>query len=1123
MKFSPFLALLLAGPVLAADPRGDNPDAAPSTPQEQLAKFTVPPGFEVQLVADETQIQKPMNLNFDAAGRLWVTGSELYPWPAKVDALGQPIPGFDEVWKNTAGSFDASKAPVPPEQAIDSVRVLSDFDPDGRARKVEVFADGLNIPIGVQPLPRKAGAKGDSVIVFSIPTIWRMEDTDGDGRADKKEALYTGFDFRDTHGMSSNYLYWIDGWIYGCHGFRNRSEVRDRAGNVTVFDSGNTYRFRPDGSQIESYTHGQTNPFGLTVDPLGNFYSADSHSKPVMILQRGGFYEGIGKNHDGLGFAPTITNDDHGSSAIAGIAYYAAEQFPEEYRGNLFNGNPVTRRINRDRLEWHGSTPKAIRMPDFLTCDDPWFRPIQVKLGPDGALYIADFYNPIIGHYEFPLADPRRDRKHGRIWRVVWRGEKASAQRAAAAVPGSTGGPPVAPGGSPGASSSENVTSPVTANAPRRPNVSGGPPETTGQRPVLPSLPLPDLTQLDAAGLVEKLADPNLTVRTLATNELVDRIGKDASDSANNAIETAFFEGLERANSPNSVLKILVPERQAAHCVWVVERVGGSNDAHLFRALAMDSSVRQHLCHVLAERTEQSELPFHFRNQLQGNSGGNGMELRAAANAYIDHLALDHLFDALFHLEMESVFEPREPQLEYAWRMVLRNQLLQPGGYGEFQRLLATRPAVPDAFDREIVAQVSLGAKTPEAADYLLAHLEHTKLQGARSGEFLRHAVLYLPPEKLGAIAGLVENVKDAPLPQRLSVADNLAKAYQQRGLPLPDAFAEWTQRAMIEALSSGDEAVLKRGVEAVRDQKLETKLDPLAKIARDTGRDGSLRIAALEAAANLLTSRDVLTETLADPRHMILRKRAAELLAQGGHVDAVLAALPNAPNELALSICGALAKTDAGGAALLGAIEAGKASPRLLLNKAVAGPLNSRPKALRDRAEALTKDLPPEDARLNAVIAERAADHAKAKPNPMHGAQVFQQNCTVCHRFRNEGGSVGPNLDGVVARGPGRLIEDILDPNRNVDPLFRQTTIETSDGEFHVGANLRDQGETILLADPTGRDVTIAKTAIKAQTPSALSLMPPIYETALSAADFHDLLAYLLSPAAATSPASSR
>src|SRR5205823_13817100 len=99
-----------------------------------------------------------------------------------------------------------------------------------------------------------------------------------------------------------------------------------------------------------------------------------------------------------------------------------AKEFPEEYRDNIFIGNVVTNRINRDRLERHGSTYKGIAMPDFLKCDDPWFRPVDIKLGPDGALYVADFYTRIIGHYEVPLDHPARDFDKGRIWRIVYRG-----------------------------------------------------------------------------------------------------------------------------------------------------------------------------------------------------------------------------------------------------------------------------------------------------------------------------------------------------------------------------------------------------------------------------------------------------------------------------------------------------------------------------------------------------------------------------------------------------------------------------------------------------------------------------------------------------------------------------
>src|SRR5438128_10053449 len=116
----------------------------------------------------------------------------------------------------------------------------------------------------------------------------------------------------------------------------------------------------------------------------------------------------------------------HGSTAIDGMLYYADDLWPAEYRDNTFIGNVMTSRINRDRIEFHGSSPRAIEMPDFMSTTDPWFRPVDNQLGPDGALYIADFYNRIIGHYEVPLTHPGRDRERGRIWRVVYKGELAA-------------------------------------------------------------------------------------------------------------------------------------------------------------------------------------------------------------------------------------------------------------------------------------------------------------------------------------------------------------------------------------------------------------------------------------------------------------------------------------------------------------------------------------------------------------------------------------------------------------------------------------------------------------------------------------------------------------------------
>ncbi len=324
---------------------------------------------------------------------------------------------------------------------------------------------------------------GSEALVHSIPDLHHLIDDDGDGKSDRREVWYASIGFRDTHGMANNFTWGYDGWIYGCHGFSNTSTIAGRDGEEVTMNSGNTYRLRPDGSHIEQRTWGQVNPFGLSFDRRGDIYSCDCHSKPIYQLLAGAYYPSFGKPDDGLGYGPVMCRHDHGSTGIAGIVYCAALQFPREFRDNILIGNVVTSRINRDTIAWHGSSPEAVEQPDFLVSDDPWFRPVDLEIGPDGALYVADFYNRIIGHYEVPLTHPGRDRERGRVWRIIYTGLEPHED---------------------------------------------------------PVAPRDDWTKASFDDLKRDLGHPNLAVQTLAANEIARRGGDDANRTAREAKADPF-------------------------------------------------------------------------------------------------------------------------------------------------------------------------------------------------------------------------------------------------------------------------------------------------------------------------------------------------------------------------------------------------------------------------------------------------------------------------------------------------------------------------------------------------------------------------------------------------------
>jgi putative heme-binding domain-containing protein len=978
----------------------------PLRPEEQLKKFHLPLGFEIQLVAADPDIRKPINIAFDAAGRLWLTETVEYPFAAE----GRP--------------------------GRDGVKILEDFGPDGRARKITTFADGLNIPIGVLPLDTR------TALVYSIPAIYRLTDTDGDGKADKREPLLTGFGHKDTHGMTGEFQMGFDGWVYACHGYANKSVVKGTDGSTITMESGNTYRFKPDGTRVQYFTHGQVNPFGLAFDPYGNLYSTDCHTRPLYQLLRGAWYPSFGKPHDGLGFGPEMVKHDHGSTAIGGIAYYAADQYPPEFRDNLFVGNVVTNRINRDRLEKHGSTRTGIEMPDFVKSDDPWFRPVDIKLGPDGCLYVADFYNRIIGHYEVPLNHPGRDRDKGRIWRIVYRGPDGRA----------------------------------------------------GPQPVR------DLSRASLAELVEELNNPNLAVRLHATHVLVEKGGPAGLQEIRN------FENRKASAFALGAFKI--------HSLWVRERLGQLDDATLSEAAkSWFSAVSTHAMRILTERPKLSQAERDLA--VTALTLADGSIRRTAVEVLGAHAAVESVAPLLrlrHQLGEKEAVDQDDTHLLHVVRMALRDQL----------RLESAWSKLPAADwkekDYRAIADVCLGVHNTPSAEFLKDYLQKYPERGDTLQRYCQYIVRHGKDDAAAWVHeyALAHFAKDAVTQGQLLKA--IQQASQERGIVLAERERAWAEPLVNGLVRSTKNPEAQLGIELAGALKLASAQPALLARAKNVKLPEAQRKSAIATLVSLAPSKSMpplLEMLLVENENLAVREQVAVSLANSNQAEAhtaLVKALQVAPAPVQLAIARGLAGSMQGGERLVEAVETGKASPRLLQDLTVVLRLRqAKIGKLDDRLARLTKGLAPADQRLQELLVKRRDAFTKASSDETVGRKVFEKNCASCHQIANQGAKIGPQLDGIGIRGVERLLEDVLDPNRNVDQAFRSTMLVLENGQLVSGLLLREEGEVVILADAQGKEQRVSKNMIQERQVSALSPMPSNFAEQISEPDFYHLLAYLL------------
>jgi putative membrane-bound dehydrogenase-like protein len=360
-------------------------------------KFTVPNGFEMRLFASEPMVINPVAMTWDERGRLWVL--ELYEYP-----LGAK----------------------PGEKGRDQVKILEDTDNDGRADKVTIFADGLNLATGL--------ALGNGgVYVGQAPHLLFFKDTDGDDKADEKQIVMTGFGLEDRHELLNGFAWGPDGALHMTHGVFTISKVKDpyRPDESEVLLTAAVARFFPKTKKFEIVAEGASNQWGVDWDAAGNPFVSACVIDHLFHMAPGGIFVRQAGNPPfpyAYQLLPSIVDHKHFMAAYAGVQIYQGNQYPAEYKGTVLMGNIHDSSVHQDRLTPNGSTFKASFIRDFVRANDGWFRPVSTQVGPDGCVWIMDWYDKY-PCYQNANADPEGvDRERGRIWRVVYTGDKPGAK-----------------------------------------------------------------------------------------------------------------------------------------------------------------------------------------------------------------------------------------------------------------------------------------------------------------------------------------------------------------------------------------------------------------------------------------------------------------------------------------------------------------------------------------------------------------------------------------------------------------------------------------------------------------------------------------------------------------------
>jgi putative membrane-bound dehydrogenase-like protein len=1018
------------------------PAGGPTPSAEAVKHFNLHPEFNISVAADENIAEKIMSLDWDTKGRLWVVETPEYPNGRDINAADAPI----KPWRaGRAGEYPVGTKEQ--RKPRDRVSILEDTNGDGIMDKKTVFADGLELPTSVVFYK-------DGIIVAQAPEILWIRDTDGDGKADKTEVLFTGWGTGDTHAVISNLRWGPDGWIYGSVGYSaGKVYSGDRKhffGNINA----GIYRFRPDGSAIEQVASSSCNTWGCEVAPDNEiFFSTATCGEPInhlvipeKIRARGAipglksYLDIMEENKVYPPFKetrqPYVQIDWVGQwTAAAGACIYDGGAWPDKWEPDnqysFFLSEPTVHVFHHEFLSPRGPTYQGHREEGrkethFLTSSDYWFRPIHSRVGPDGALYVVDFYNQIAVHNDTrgpahgahnAATRPDRDHHFTRLYRVQAKEAK--------------------------------------------------------------TLPPYSFDTKDAAQLVSMLRHPNGWVRVTANRLLTENPA---------LIEEAYSDLgsliMDQSASPFSRVSAL----------WLYRTLARTNevpfDEQALNELAADpsSAVRKNVVRIVAELAEQGNVKYR------------DLDDAAAPRHATERVVIERLRDSDDRVRIEALMAvgslPASRELANAvvslWPS-LTDTWLQSAAIGAANKDPLLFLAA--AFASSVPA--NLATYTPH-----LARLIANKNSPALAASFVE-LVAAQPASaaslKTATLGGFIANLRgdDAP-PLDKALADALRALLADAqtadsALPL---VARWDKE---KTLSADIKPAVSRAESRLASAT--TPDDERARLASNLVGMRRLDDSIIPAVVAQLESEATLA----------LRLKLVDALgadSEGGL--ALVKAFPKLPAPLIDSAFGHILKRSESASAFLDLLASKSVAPRAL------GPARvHRLRVLADaglarRANELIDQLAgPEVKEKNDLIAKLAPEVEKAG-DIENGHKLFTQNCSVCHTFKNEGRALAPNLTGMGAHGAADLLVHVVDPNREVEPNFVSVSIETKDGTSYEGIVERENSDDLLLRDAAG-DHPIRKSDIQTRASTGRSLMPEGFE-ALGPGGLRDLLSYICS-----------